>query len=258
MSAATDDKIGAAIIERLRGEFVDEALDSVETMDAQLRGDAEFDAETLMRAAHSLKGQAGTYGFATVSLIAHMFETAVLTASQDDAAARPVGHVRWMRAILEMGRDPDPDAANAIIESLSVQTAQDERPKDRGLVVIVTNSTTTASMCADIALDDGFQPAVARTEFEAMTLASQVSPRAVVLSRQLHIMKAEELIGAMAQIRRLANLPVVVISSSELDPPDVGPAGHVSVVRLGTHFVEDYSAALDRIAAAPRLSPGLR
>lgn len=240
--AAEDGAIAQRVLDTLRGEFIDEALETLDLLDAQIEGDAPWDAEAMMRATHSLKGQAGTYGFSTISLIAHLLETAIQK-SGGAVDNRPQGYTHWIREILESGRDPDPESAQEIIDSLT-RAKQD---RARGVVVVVTPSVTTSRMCADVAESAGFQPLVSRSEFEALAIATQAQPVAVIAARHMGVMTAVEMAGAMAQIERLAHVPMVIVTGGGAGAPtDAQIDGRdVPVVVLGRSFANALTAELD-------------
>lgn len=237
-----DDAIAQRVLANLRGEFIDEALETLDMIDAQIEGDAPWDSEALMRATHSLKGQAGTYGFSTISLIAHLLETAIQK-SAGAADKRPRGYTHWIREILESGRDPDPESAQEIIDSLT--RAKEDRA--RGVVVVVTPSVTTSRMCADVAESAGFQPLVSRSEFEALAIAAQARPVAIIAARHLSVMTAVEMARAMAQIERLAHVPMLIVTGGGAGAPtDATIDGHaVPLVMLGRSFADDLTKQLD-------------
>lgn len=249
--AGDDDAIAERVLANLRGEFIDEALETLDMLDAQIEGDAPWDAEAMMRATHSLKGQAGTYGFSTISLIAHLLETAIQK-SADAADHRPRGYTRRIREILESGRDPDPESAQAIINTLTRETEN----RARGVIVVVTPSVTTSGMCADVAESAGFHSLVSRSAFEAMAIAAQAQPVAIVAAWHLSVMTAVEMAGAMARIERLAHVPMVIVTGAGAGAStDVKIDGRAApVVTLGRHFADDLIAQLD--AAAVRASRG--
>lgn len=82
---------GSEILEQLRGVFFEEALEGLETMERSLMllddAPADLDAiNQIFRAAHSIKGGAGSFGFEAVARFTHGLET-VLDALRSNARA---------------------------------------------------------------------------------------------------------------------------------------------------------------------------
>ena len=114
------------IVNRLMGEFLDDATDRLARAQLALNGLANRPKDPrpvlldLAREIHHLKGSGKTFGFLTVSLVADRFEE-FLEASVE-AQPLPVTELQRfadaLSEIVESGRNPDPDSTAAILRGL--------------------------------------------------------------------------------------------------------------------------------------------
>lgn len=241
------DALGQAVVDGLKAEFVDESTDRLDLIDAHLNGAIVFDPDEVMRAAHTLKGQAASFGFSTVMLVSHLLESA-LVAMIRDGAPRPTPHTAMIRRLLEAGVDPDPDQARGIVEQLIVGPSE---TGTGGTVVVAAQSQTTMRIITEIAGAAGYRALPAGTEFEALAIGCRTRPVAVIASHQLSCMTATELMSAMRRVKRLQSTPVIIITSG--DPAKIRDEEGIppdAVVRLGGQFADGLTNALRTVTDA--------
>lgn len=241
------------IIARLKSEFIDESLDSLDKIDKKSLSHNAVNTQEVMRVIHSIKGQAATYGFSTVSLVAHLLESS-LQAGSDQKQDYIRLYVSWMRKILEKGHDPDSETTQGIISEL-IRGDYPTRRRHQGVVINATPLATTGRICSEIAIALGFHALSTRSEFEALALAVQMQPRVLILARQLNFLTAGELMGVITRIRRLAKLPVIIVSGSGAPIEAVDNLRPTQVVRVSAQLNDDLAAALDAAAALSPAEP---
>lgn len=128
-------------ITRFYKVFFDESLEGIEAMEAGLLVlDSGSDAEvinTVFRAAHSIKGSAGSLGFSDIAGFTHFVETLLDEMRAGKRVSTPesvrilLNSVDCLREMLEAKRDQrecDPQRANAVIAELQTLLGQPDAP----------------------------------------------------------------------------------------------------------------------------------
>ena len=117
------------IVEQLRGKFIVSTLECLDTSDDLIRAmiednNAEVSLTELLHHIHSIKGQGGTFGFGTVSSIAHKLEDYVSTVTKQ--SQKKIVDIQCfvdsIRRIIENGVDPDEAERKIIFAALPVST----------------------------------------------------------------------------------------------------------------------------------------
>lgn len=120
--------------------FFEESLEGLDVMEAELLnlqpGNADSETiNTIFRAAHSIKGGSGTFGFVSVSDFTHVLETLLdqirdgqrqLTQQHVDLLLQSVDCVRAMIASLQSEQEPDLSIANALKQQFEAILASSE------------------------------------------------------------------------------------------------------------------------------------
>jgi two-component system, chemotaxis family, sensor kinase CheA len=120
-----------SVLARLTTEFIDtcrERMDDVEAKVSTLaahKNDPSDDLSAVKRTIHSIKGQAGTFGFPTIGRIAEALEAYI------DAIGRPKAgnldairdHLDAIRKIVERRENPSPEEEARIVRDLPPVTA---------------------------------------------------------------------------------------------------------------------------------------
>ena len=129
-------------LQRFHATFFEESREGLDAMEAGLlameggRRDPDL-INSVFRAAHSIKGGAGTFGFDAMAALTHVLETlldgirAGKRALQADAIEAMLGSVDALRALLaeaEHGRPADPAAVLAVRQRLDAVLASDAAP----------------------------------------------------------------------------------------------------------------------------------
>jgi two-component system chemotaxis sensor kinase CheA len=138
-----------------------EGLDSMEEGLLDLNPDV-FDVETIntiFRAAHSIKGGAGTFGFQVVAEFTHVVETLLdeiragsrsLTSNHIDLLLRSVDCLREIMHALQDGDEPEMALANELKASFeAVLSGQDAAPVEDAQAASVEQTVSAASDAAE-------------------------------------------------------------------------------------------------------------
>lgn len=242
------------LLDELRDEFLTDARERLETVEAALFGDADSadNAVTVIRReTHSIKGLAGTFGFPVVGLLAHRLEDYLsqLTALDDDRRADVDVFVRHMQEILQRGYNPDEHDAAALIRNLPVASQGKAAVPVEVLLVCPSRATTR------IALHDlhrlGCRVATTRSAAQAIELAAQTRPDLLITSAVLGGIDGIDLVRALAAMRATAALPVAVLTSFADNHPALRALpGNVPLLHLDHDFGRRVGDLVAGLAAA--------
>lgn len=237
-----------AVLDGLRVEFLESARDMVEDICDQLTGAARIDTDAVMRAAHSIKGQAGAFGFPTVTTIAHMLETIISRAESEPEAALGAAHAHAMRDILNMGVDPSPAEAAEIFATLK-QAAASRR---QGRAALIVNPSETAAQIAAASVERlGYASLTVHCEFSGLSLAARMKPHVVIVARSLSLISVAEFLRAAGAIDALAETPFIVMAAdADVEVTSDGPLRPVGVVALDRYLEDSLEAILETLPTA--------
>ena len=121
--ASTVSRTHEQIIARLSQEFLTDAGDRIGVIEKALGNGSSPDPEAVMtirREVHNIKGTGGSFGFPVISLIAHRLEDYMsgLDVLDERHVSDMAVFVDRLADIIEVGRDPDDSAAEALVRSL--------------------------------------------------------------------------------------------------------------------------------------------
>lgn len=249
---STDD-----IVAQLQGDFLDEARDRLETVEGYLgsiRDDgSDYDEMALgiRREVHNLKGTGGTFGFPSISLIAHLLEDYMASAE-----APLIDHITKIRIfhdtltdIVNQGVDPG-DAANAeIIRGLPVHTGSDVEPtatRDIDALLVIPSRSISQIISRSLK-DRGCRTSTVGTASEAFDLAAVIRPDLVITSAVLGAISGTDVIRAFDAMSITANTRLAVVTSFDRDHSELrNLSPDIAIVRLGATLEAD----LDHITAS--------
>lgn len=237
-----------AVLDGLRTEFLESALDMIEEICEQLSGAARIDKDAVMRSAHSIKGQAGAFGFPTVTTIAHMLETIILHADSEPEAALGAAHAHAMRDILNAGVDPTPAEAADIFATLKAAASS----RRQGRAALIVNPSETAAQIAAASVERlGYASLTVQCEFSGLSLAARMRPHVVIVARNLSLISVSEFLRAAGAIDALAETPFIVMAAdASVQIPTDGPLRPAGVVALDRYLEDSLEAIFETLPAA--------
>lgn len=211
---------------QLHDEYLASAIEQLDRMDATIdrlhgaTGDARHaDSIDFQRDAHSLKGSAGTYGFASVGLIAHRLEDYLETTAALDSAALADAqiYIDRMRAILESGADAPADRVERLLRELP-RPAQPHGGADaqNRVALLVSPKGAWRSLMSNALAAAGFELAYSDHPIEAFGLALTLKPDLLVSSVEFDKLSGIELAGALRAVAATAATPVLLTTSHDI------------------------------------------
>lgn len=218
------------IFAELRAAFQVDTVDWLGRVEIQLdgvrkkRNSATDVMSDLRREVHSLKGNGTSFGFPTVSVVAHRLENYVAGLPQlDDAAIHDIlVYFDRMRDILEGGDDGDENAAE-IVRTLPVRGA-DTPPAATGpaLEVLLIPSTPIIGRAVEGEFRlQGCRVTTLHKPFEAFELAIRVRPDLVVASAVLKDVNGTDLAVAFRAMTATRNIAFALLTSFPRSHPEL-------------------------------------
>jgi len=243
--------------DRLRVEFVDDARDRLQTMYNALDGlekGTRTDAEVIgvMRLeGHNLKGMGTSFGYPTVSLIAHRLEeylNGVTRLAQREKLDLPVFLDR-IAAVVDRAEQPALAETNQIIRALPVRYQFDVTDVEiRNVeIMLVTPSKVVAKKVGGELAACGFRTVTVNDPIESISHAVRVPPDMLIASMVMDGLSGLDLIRGLRAMSVTKNVPMALLTSMSLDNPALReiPQG-VAVIRVGEHFGDDFAGAVTR------------
>ena len=214
---------------------------------------AERDAkETLLairRQCHSLKGMGGSFGFPTITLVAHRLEDYLARAHVINSnIVRDIDtYCECLMGIISYGEDPGPEAAAELIPALptfSLFEVEDIVPLSTE-VMLVTPSKTIGAIVGREMVECGYKVTRFSNAWEAMQFAASTKPDLVVTAAIMDVIDGVNLTRALAAMEPTQGIPVALITSLDLASRDLEklPAG-VAIVRHGPNFSNELAEML--------------
>lgn len=243
--------------DRLRVEFMDDARDRLavvyEALDAVSKGvRTGADVIGVIRIeGHNLKGMGTSFGFPTVSLIAHRLEDYL--AGLKDLEQRHINDVQVfldrISETVERVEQPAVAETNQIIRALPVRYQFDitDVTISNVEVMLVTPSKVIARKLEGEMAACGFRVVRVSDPIESISLAVRVPPDFLVASMVMDGLSGLDLIRGLHAMSNTKNVPMALLTSLSLDHPSLQeiPKG-VAVIRAGEHFADDFAAAVTR------------
>ena len=214
-------------LERLRCEFIDDASERLDRIDGYIDrlyredGDRKTDLVGFQREIHSMKGSAGTYGFHSVTLIAHKLEDYIETIPRisRDLMLNFQAYVDKMREILESGTEIQEEQLEKTLEALPSSAAVDETTSkgQAGSVFLVMQKGVQRRLITTELVSRGFEMAFSSHPIEAFGLVISLKPNLIVSSMEFDQLSGLELARAFRAVDAAKNIPIVLLTSYDLE-----------------------------------------
>ncbi|WP_420546874.1 Hpt domain-containing protein [Curvivirga sp.] len=253
------------LLAQLKLDFLDHTTDQLEEIDTtinnQLAGNIppQDALKIIRRIIHSIKGQAGSFGFPTAGIIAHRLEDFI----EDDKKVTPELSISMhafldkIREIAESGIEPTSEEATGIMRKLPVKrstsiqsTAIDFDIQTHEVeVLLVTPSRVSGKIVREELQACGFRVVRVQFALEAFEFAVRSKPDVMIFAMTLDELSGSDLARAFNAMVATSQAPVAVLTSFSLDHPGLqGLPEGISVIRSGaTHFPDDMGDFLARI-----------
>lgn len=246
---------------QLTSEFLDESLERVgtlSTMYEQARAKNLDSAKALAafrRDLHTLKGQGGSYGYPSISLIAHRFEEFLLDFEDgDDWCVDGVQvYLDALERVIQGRQEPSPNAVTAILKALPASISA---PNSEMNVVWVCEARVIRHKVRRDLESFGFNVITMSDPFDALRYICKALPEFVICSATLGGMTGFDLIRVLATITDTAHIPSILVTSFDAGHEKIaGLPKHVPVVKLTPNIGDELAHALSGLEFK-RINPG--
>ncbi len=247
------------VFERLRTEFIEDAVDRLGDMQAAIDGARKsadgggFDTVmALRRQMHNLKGNGASLGYPLVSLVAGRFEDYVqgrerLDGRELDAIQIFIDRIgEIIRRGIDERADPTAGAellrglpARADVEAMASATTRDVE------VLLVTSSRVVGRLVEREMSSLGYRVTGAPSPFVAFELAVRIKPALMLVSATLEGLDGLDLARALGAMATTREVPVLVLTSFAAGDARLRdlPA-NARIVQTGAAFTEQLADAL--------------
>jgi len=241
------------IIAKLAVEFLEDARDRLERMESMLNDTAEsagVSSEALQdfkRELHTLKGQAGSFGFSSVSMIAHHLEDTLdgVEPSQPDLRPTVNRYIDAMESIIGQGQEPDQSVLQETLRALP--TLRAEADADVLILIVSASRAITKKLRGEVEAQ-GYRSVTLSDPFEAFRFVASSRPECVVCSATLSGISGFDLIHGLASMPNLRDVQTMLVTSFDRDHPDIAALpDSVPVIELGPKMSDQFAQALAQL-----------
>lgn len=229
------------LVSSLSGEFLDECQDHLDLCDQVIQklsddpSDAGGELDDLRRSIHTIKGTGGTFGFPSITTIAHKLEDYM---EAHRAIERHLGDLQYfvdsMREICENRVDPSEQELTAILGALpkAHHTYDIVAPHRVVSIMLVMERGVQRRIIGQELASCGFELSFVDNGIEAIQVALTMQPDIIISSYDLRDISGLDLAYAMNVMSKTDNIRFVLMSSSEKH------VTHNRALPDGTSFVE--------------------
>jgi len=241
------------ILADMAAEFLDSCEDRLEEIDNALdrlrssNGTSANDVLEIKRHIHSLKGLGTTFGFSSISLLAHALEDyfeALFEA--DENGIHDVQHfVDRMREVADSRVNWADTTVAQIIHDMPLSAKRRTVRKDGvalSILVLMPKGLQRKIVASELS-QFGFRVLTAENSIDAIEKALRLRPDLFMASLILDDLTGQELAGIFYAIKSTSENPFLLVTSTDMDEQersDLPP--NVSVLRKGPSFAKDLMA----------------
>ncbi len=243
--------------DRLHVEFIDDARDRLQKLYQALDSlanktwkDSDVIASFRLES-HNFKGMGTSFGFPTVSLIAHRLEEylgSITSLSERETTELPIFLDR-IAEVVDRNQQPDAAETNQIIRALPVRYRFDVSDIEiRNVeIMLVTPSKVMAKKVGGELAACGFHTVTVNDPIESISHAVRVPPDMLIASMVMEGLSGLDLIRGLQAMSVTKNVPMALLTSMSLDNPSLREIpSRVAVIRIGENFVNDFASAVTR------------
>lgn len=225
----------------------DDRLDQIDEAVADLgegRGRPDNLILEIKRLVHSIKGAAGTFGFPSISIIAHALEDYIETQPDigPDQASDIGQFIGLIRRIVDDRRDLSDEAVDVALRNLRLNADRRVRSglREQLSVLLLMPKGIQRTIIGRELTAFGFRVITAHSSLQAIDLAIARKPDLVIASMYTDRLTGAELARVFHAIRAMAGRKFMLLTSVERPGPDFADLpGNVTVVRKGMTFSRD-------------------
>ncbi len=244
--------LGNAVAEVLQ-DFLDECEDRLTEIDTALgslrnkKNLSETEVLEIKRHVHSLKGMGSTFGFSSISLLAHALEDYFETMfSPDETGIHDTQlFVDRIREILEQKENVSDAAVAQILRDLPLKAKRRTiRKENRSLsILILMPRGLQRRIVASELSQFGFNVLIAQSSLDAIEQGIRLQPDLFMANMVSEDISGLELAGVFNAIKVTENRPFLLVSTTDIDAQTrAGYPANIHILRVGPKFAQDLMA----------------
>ena len=213
------------ILADMRQDFIENTRDKLEGLEDEIEalrfGDdsGENNILEIKRVIHSIKGAGGSFGFPTISKVAHGLEDYLETSGDIStiAAEDLMVFVQTLTDILVAGEEPDEDLAHMMLRSLPTGRRQSgARALDKGSAVMIMPRGVQRKIISQELAQLGYKVSILDKAIEAIDMSLTLKPDFVITTHALERMTGVELAWALQMFEATRNVQVAVVTADDI------------------------------------------
>jgi chemotaxis protein histidine kinase CheA len=244
------------IIRKIAKEFIVETVDTIDEMGRMIEQVIDGAApnkpsvDRLRREAHTLKGLGRSFGFPSISAIAHRLEDYISDCAE--LTERQFSHVHQfldrMHDIAEAGTDPGDEMLARIVRVLPTRAAakMDYEPAGDELEILLVASSSVLRHAVEQPLHKrGYRVFSVKSPFDVFETAIRTRPDMIVCSAMMDGVGGVDIAGALRAMKATKDIPVVLLTSFERSHPELARLPKdAALIRHDRDIDEEIAAAV--------------
>jgi len=234
------------ILADMRQDFIEGARDTLETVEDEVEalrsglGNPDNHILEIKRIIHSIKGAGGSFGFPTISKIAHGLEDYLETSGDVSTVAAEdlMVFVDTLTDILVAGEEPDDELAHMMLRSLPTGRRQSGvRALDKGSALMIMPRGVQRKIISQELAQLGYKVAILDAVIDALDMALTLKPDYLITTQALERTNGIELAWVLQTFEATRHVKVVVVTADEIStdmleslPP------RTTLIKKGPHF----------------------
>jgi len=219
------------IIQSLSGDFLDDAGDTLQNLSALLDGaekgtsSATEALPVLRREAHTLKGLGGSFGFPSITLIAHRLEDYIVGLVELDThhLSDTRAFIEAMQDIVEARTNPTDGACSRILRQLPAKGSTDKNflvQVDLEVLLITSSQILRSAVEAQLH-SRGYRVVTLRSPLAAFETVVRSRPDMNIASAVMDDIGGVDLARAFNAMSVTRNIPFVLLTSFDRSHPEL-------------------------------------
>lgn len=214
------------IMADIRQDFIVNTRDKLEVVEEEIEAlrngadDPENHVLEIKRIIHSIKGGGGSFGFPTISKVAHGLEDYLETSGDvSTVAAEDLKvFVNTITDILIAGEEPDAELAHMMLRSLPTGRRQSGvRALDKGSAVMLMPRGVQRKIISQELAQMGYKVSILDNPIEAIDMSLTLKPDFVITTQALERMTGIEMAWALQMFGATRKVQVAVVTADEID-----------------------------------------
>lgn len=234
------------ILADIRQDFIDNTRDKLDDLEEEIealrQGDSSAEQHILevKRVIHSIKGAGGSFGFPTISKVAHGLEDYLETTGDVSTVAAEdlMVFINTITDILIAGEEPDHEMAHMMLRSLPTGRRQSGvRALDKGSALMLMPRGVQRKIISQELAQLGYKVTIVEKAVEAIDMALTLHPDYVITTQALGPINGIELSWALQMFAVTRDVKVAVVTADDIDdemleslPP------HTTIIKKGPRF----------------------